>query len=203
MQRAILLFLVVFAAFSQTRNRPADYALILADTPVARTSPSRLALQSAAALARVQSLRAAQASVLTELARRNVPVRGSSQILVNAIFVSATRDTAAQLLAIPGVIHVVPLPRLKRDLNTALALENVSAAWTAVGGATNAGAGIKIGIVDSGIDQTHPGFIDPTLTPPAGFPKGDPNFTNSKVIVARSYVTMDSDTDPTYSTPDD
>ena len=203
MQRAILLFLVVFAAFSQTRSHPADYALLLADPPVARTSPSRLALQSVAATARVQSLRTAQASVLTELARRKVTVRGSSQILVNAIFVSATRDTAAQLLAIPGVVHVVPLPRLKRDLNTALGMENVSAAWSALGGATNAGAGIKIGIIDSGIDQNHPGFIDPTLTPPAGFPKGDPNFTNSKVIVARSYVAMDSDTDPTYSTPDD
>src|ERR1035438_1300407 len=204
MQRAVSsLFLLAFAAFGQTRGHMADYALVLADAPVAQSSQSRLALQSAAAQARLQTIHTAQRSVLAELGRRKVAVRGTSQILVNAIFVTATRDTAAQLLGIPGVVHVVPVPRLKRDLDQALSLENVTAAWNAVGGPTNAGAGIKIGIIDTGIDQNHPGFIDPTLTPPTGFPKGDPNYTNSKVIVARSYVTLDSDTDPQYSTPDD
>ena len=204
MQRAVsALFLLVFTAFGQSSGRLADYALLLADAPAARSSHSRLALLSPEATARRQSLRNAQSSVLAELSRRKVSVRGSSQILVNAIFVSATRETAAQLARIPGVVHVVRVPRLKRDLNVALGLENVSAAWAAVGGATNAGAGIKIGIIDTGIDQNHPGFIDPTLTPPAGFPAGNLNYTNSKVIVARSYVAMDSDTDPTYSTPDD
>jgi uncharacterized protein (TIGR03437 family) len=202
MQRAVsALLLLAVAAFGQTRGHMADYALLLADAPVAQSSQSRLALQSAAAQARLQSLHTAQRSVLAELGRRKVAVRGTSQILVNAIFVTATRDTAAQLLAIPGVVHVVPVPRLKRDLNLALSLENVSAAWSAVG--PNPGAGIKIGIIDTGIDQNHPGFNDPTLTPPAGFPLGDTNYTNNKVIVARSYVALDSDTDPVYSTPDD
>ena len=54
-------------------------------------------------------------------------------------------------------------------------------------------AGLKIGIIDTGIDQTHPSFQDALVTPPAGFPKCDTPadcvaFTNSKVIVARSYV---------------
>ena len=81
------------------------------------------------------------------------------------------------------------------------------------GGVSSAGAGIKIGIIDSGIDQNHPGFQDSTLTPPNGFPKCDvPSncaYTNNKVIVARSYVALDSYTadppnpDPVYSTPDD
>src|ERR1019366_6169907 len=86
--------------------------------------------------------------------------------------------------------------------------------WNAIsGGSANAGAGIKIGIIDSGIDQNHPGFQDLTLKVPTGFPKCDvPSncaFTNNKVIVARSYVALDSYTDtppvpdPIYSTPDD
>src|SRR5207248_2522701 len=75
--------------------------------------------------------------------------------------------------------------------------------WSALGGVSSAGAGIKIGIIDSGIDQSHPGFQDASLTAPAGFPKGDANFTNSKVIVARSYVSMLSIPDPRYDTPDD
>src|SRR6266851_2142171 len=66
------------------------------------------------------------------------------------------------------------------------------AAWAAVGGVANAGAGIKIGVLDTGIDQTHPFLTDNTLAPPAGFPKFDPGnqqFTSKKVIVARVYFT--------------
>ena len=37
------------AAFSQTRARPADYALVLKDAPVAQKFRSRAAIQSAAA----------------------------------------------------------------------------------------------------------------------------------------------------------
>src|SRR5947199_209016 len=49
--------------------------------------------------------------------------------------------------------------------------------------------------VAAGIDQTHPALQDSTLSMPAGVPTctdGHPedrtNFTNSKVIVARSYI---------------
>lgn len=51
----------------------------------------------------------------------------------------------------------------------------------------NAGDGIKIGIIDDGIDQTHPFFNPATFTMPAGFPKGQRAFTTAKVIVARSF----------------
>jgi|SRR5271157_189498 len=212
MKRAIsALFLLVFAGFGQPRSRMVDYALLLEDAPVARKAQGRLALQSARAQAQMARIRTAQSSLLEELRSRGVAVGGASQVLVNAIFVRSTPETAAQLLHLPGVVHVVRVPRLHRDLNTALGLVNVPGAWNAIpGGVGAAGAGIKIGIIDSGIDQNHPGFQDPTLTQfPSGFPKGDPNYTNYKVIVARSYVALDSYTDtppnpdPVYSTPDD
>jgi uncharacterized protein (TIGR03437 family) len=59
-----------------------------------------------------------------------------------------------------------------------------------VGGVTSAGTGVKIGIIDSGIDKDHPGFQDTALSVPGGFPKGEAAFTNNKVIVARSYLTL-------------
>jgi len=217
MKRAIsALFLLVFAAFGQTRSRLTDYALLLEDAPVAQKYYPRIALQSAEARTYLQHIRTAQSGLLAELQRRKVAIQGSTQSLVNAILVQTTPEVAAQLLQLPGVVHVVRVPRLHRDLDKALALENVTAAWSLVGGAANAGAGIKIGIIDTGIDQNHAGFQDSSLTPPAGFPRCDAtntsrcgSYTNNKVIVARSYVPLDSYTDtppnpdPIYSTPDD
>ena len=50
-----------------------------------------------------------------------------------------------------------------------------------------AGQGVKIGIIDSGVDEHHP-FFDPAgYSMPAGFPKGQPAYTTAKVIVARSF----------------
>ena len=69
------------------------------------------------------------------------------------------------------------LPPLKRQLDRAVDLVRAPAAWESMGGETNAGAGMKIGIVDTGIDQTHPMFSDSGFTAPAGFPKFD-NSTN-------------------------
>jgi len=52
---------------------------------------------------------------------------------------------------------------------------------------TNAGQGLKIGIIDDGVDQQHP-YFDPTgFAYPAGFPKGNTSYTTPKVIVARAF----------------
>src|ERR1043165_7205631 len=202
----VVLLLFITMAAGETRPRFQEYALVLEDVPVARKIQSR-AFESAGAKAQLAQIRTAQAGVLAELKRRQVPVTGTTQVLVNAVLVSATRERAAELRDIPGVSYVVRVPRIKPDLDRAAGLQNVSAAWSAVGGAANAGAGVKIGIIDSGIDQSHPGFQDASLRPPGGFPKGETAYTNSKVIVARSYVqevAKGFSTDPTEtSRPDD
>jgi uncharacterized protein (TIGR03437 family) len=102
-------------------------------------------------------------------------------------------------------------------LSDQLTLSDVQQAWssTPIGGASNAGAGLKIGIIDTGIDQTHPSFQDSSLVAPSGFPKcdtyvlgtateSDCAFTSNKVIVARSYVSsISSGSAPSDSRPDD
>jgi subtilisin family serine protease len=50
-----------------------------------------------------------------------------------------------------------------------------------------AGQGVRIGIIDDGIDQTHPFFSPAGFTKPPGFPKGDIAYTSNKVIVARAF----------------
>ncbi len=51
----------------------------------------------------------------------------------------------------------------------------------------NAGQGLRIGIIDDGIDQTH-SYFDPTgFSYPQGFPLGNTKYTTPKVIVARAF----------------
>ena len=111
------------------------------------------------------------------------------------------------------VLDVVPMRRRKMSLNRATTLLNGPAAWNLAGGIANAGAGIKIGVLDTGIDQNNPSLVASGLSVPGSFPKCNTmsdcaNFTNSKVIVARSYVPMlGAGTDPSNpavdSQPDD
>ncbi len=68
------------------------------------------------------------------------------------------------------------------DLAQISALEG----WANAGvGSSTAGAGVKVGVIDTGIDITHPCFSD------AGYAtvskKGDARYTNNKVIVARVF----------------
>jgi len=85
------------------------------------------------------------------------------------------------------------------NLSESYKIINASDAWIAAGGRATAGAGIKIGDIDTGIDHLHP-FFDPTgFTYPDGFPKCDAadsashhedqdcNYVSEKVIVAKVF----------------
>lgn len=169
-------------------------------------------MQSAAGSAWRSQIETAQNAVRAQLAARNIRVTGSVGTVLNAIFVTATPADVADIRAMAGVVDVVKLGRSKMLLNRATTILDGPQAWNLVGGLSSAGAGIKIGILDTGIDQTHPSLQDSTLSMPSGFPKCNAmsdclNFTNSKVIVARSYVAMDAAGTPgdvaSDSTPDD
>lgn len=177
--RHLLLSFVAGLSISAAAPQSGRYALILSDAPAARDNRAATA--------------AAQLTLSRELDRRDLRITGSVQTLMNAVFVQASKDQVALLRALPGVQSVVPVRMMRRLLDKAVQLQNVPAAWTALGGTSNAGAGVKIAILDTGIDQTHPAFQDSSLTVPAGFPKcqgSDCAFTNNKVIVARSYVNI-------------
>jgi len=126
-------------------------------------------MRSSPAIAYRQQIEAKQRTVLGELASRNIRVTGSDVTLVNAVFVIAPASRLEELKSIPGVAAVRPMRRFKPSLNRATQLMNGPLAWNALGGVANAGKGIKIGLLDSGIDQTHPAFQDSTLSAPAGF----------------------------------
>jgi minor extracellular serine protease Vpr len=213
----LLGMLAVLPGTAQTLKKgpfvPNQYILILADPPVAERFASRDLLRTAGADSYRLQVEARQQGVKSDLAARNIKVLGSVSTVLNAVFVSATGDRFDELRALAGVAGVRPVRRGERHINKATQLANAPVAWTAVGGQANAGKGILIAILDSGIDQTHPAFQDTSLTVPSGFPKCNAqsdcqNFTNNKVIVARSYVPIIANADPrnpdpTSSTPDD
>ena len=189
-KRAALAVCIVATAI-RAQNAPNRYALILEDPPVAERFVTREATQSSAANSYRQQIEAKQRRLRQELDARNIPVTGSVSVLTNAIFVTAPAERVEELKGLPGVKGVVPMRRYHLNLNRATQLMNAPAAWNALGGAQNAGAGMKIAIIDTGIDQTHPTFQDSTLATPAGYPicsGADCAFTSNKVIVARSYV---------------
>src|ERR1022692_3309471 len=203
----------VLPGFAQyARNR---YALILQDEPVASRYVTREQMQTAAADGYRRQLALRQSAVHQELNRRGVPIISSVSEVLNAVFVSAPAERVAELAAIPGVLGVRPMRQMHMELNKATQLMNAPVAWNLVGGQSNAGAGIKIGILDTGIDQNHPAFQDSSLAFPAGFPKCSGSadacsYTNTKVIVARSYVSqivIGNEADPNNpaadSVPDD
>ncbi len=179
-------------------ERLTRYAIVLSEPPAAAgTQRSRLA--------------ASQQNLRATLEQRKIRVTGSVQTLANAIFVETARENAAALRAMPGVKYVQEMMRIQRKMDKALPLVNAPAAWTALGGVNNAGAGMRIAIIDSGIDQNNPSFKDASLTQPPGFPicKGDDcNYTTNKIIAVRSYVSKlvfayTDDTRPDDLTPRD
>jgi uncharacterized protein (TIGR03437 family) len=209
-QIAATAILAVFAIAAFARTAPNRYTLILEDPPTVRQFRDA---RTPEALTYRQQIQAKHQALRALLESRKIPVIGSVSTVLNAVFVVATPDRLAELQSLPGVIGVVPARRYKRMLNEAVQLVDAPAAWTALGGIQNAGAGMKIAILDSGIDQTHPAFQDPSLKAPSGFPIcggatfNCDDFTNSKVIVARSYVSLiaaGSSPDPSVdSRPDD
>lgn len=103
--------------------------------------------------------------------------------------------------------EVTAEPVARPILDTSNDLMGVPAVWEMLGGRENAGRGVKIGILDTGVDFSNPMFHDPTLVPPEGFPRGDLALANSKVIVAkviRSFLDeTDSRLDPGHRTAQD
>ena len=182
--RLLVLLALALPALSADLTR---YVVVLNEAPALRT-PNRLA-----------AVQASHLPVRAALQTRGARITSESHTLLNAIFVEASGQTAAQLEAIPGVRYVARIPPFRPLLDRALDLLSVPAAWSILGGQSNAGAGMKIAVIDSGIEATHPAFQDAALIAPANYPTCSiaklplvpldcTRYTNGKIIVARSYV---------------
>jgi minor extracellular serine protease Vpr len=127
-------------------------------------------------------------------------------ISLNAVAVQLNGTSLETIAAAPMVEAAQYNALYHPNLSQSYQVINASGAWTEAGGRAMAGAGIKIGDIDTGIDNTHP-FFDPTgFTYPAGFPKCDAADSNShhqdqdckyvspKVIVAKVFFNKNNQT---------
>jgi len=153
----------------------------------------------------VRSVRAQLAAGRNEFKRwlrTNAPrakVTSEYDVSLNAVAVELNGTPLATIAAAPMVQRVEYNALYHPNLSESYKIINATDAWNAAGGRPVAGAGIKIGDIDTGIDETHP-FFDPTgFSYPPGFPKCDAADSNShhedqdckyvsqKVIVAKVF----------------
>jgi len=87
---------------------------------------------------------------------------------------------------LPGVREVLPAGSYAPQLTSSPQQIGAPALWGQA--LDTAGQGVKIGIIDSGVDPAHPFFAPAGYTMPAGFPKGQQRFTTAKIIVARVFA---------------
>jgi minor extracellular serine protease Vpr len=115
-------------------------------------------------------------------------------LTLNALAVRLNGQPIDALRAAPGVASVEPSQLYVPSMNLSLGL--IKAGVANAGGTASGGAGIKVGVIDTGIDQNHR-FFTTSTPPPAGFPKNDQRCagqTTNKVIVARVYFFNDDRT---------
>ena len=190
-------FFLVSAALVWGQTVPGRYVVELAGDAAATAAAkqgSRLAAREAGFAARRAAVRQGQTDARTRIGELGGTVLASMDTVVNALIVSIPDARAAELSNVPGVVKVHPVHRVRPLLNHALPIHKVPDAWNTLPlGQSSAGAGIKIGMIDTGIDVNNAAFSAP-LPPVDGFPlvlaNGDLQFTNAKIIVAKNYTPL-------------
>jgi subtilisin family serine protease len=149
--------------------------------------PNRLLLRAPASRDYLQRLDYSQ-RLLQARIRARIPaarVRWRFGVVLNGFAVVVPRSQLATLSRTAGA-HVWPSIRYHTLLDKTPQLIGAPTVWGPT--LATAGQGMKIGIIDDGIDQTHPFFAPAGYTYPPGFPKGQTAYTTPKVIVARAFA---------------
>jgi minor extracellular serine protease Vpr len=196
----------------QTRDGRRGYIVLLREEPVAAalaaTRPAArvqtlLAQRAPEARSRAAELLAGQDLLLADLRARmpRITVGARYTMVLDGFAALLTPEDALAIRRDPRVKSVTPVRKARLDLDASNPLMGAPTFWTKVGGEGNAGKGVKIAVLDTGVDFSNPMFSDPSLPMPAGFPKENDgnNFANSKVIVAKYFQSVYESSDPGLS----
>ena len=193
----VLLVAVPAATAPAIRSRVATTEVIvtlkappLADAAVRRLAGRigrKLSLTSATSRAYLRELEMAQARVAARI-RETIPgasIRWHYRTVLDGFAVVLPHGRVATLAHVPGVDRVWPNGVYRAQLDRTPSLIGATKLWGP--NLSTAGQGVKIAIIDEGIDQVHPFFDPKGFAYPPGFPKGETAYTTPKVIVARVF----------------
>jgi subtilisin family serine protease len=159
--------------------------------------PRALAVRAPAAVSYLRTLAAAQRTLTARLAVTipSARVNWHYGVALDGVSVVLPASDLSRLRELPGAtvwptVTYHDLPDVPRSPSAASvdpgpSLIGATALWGQ--SLVTAGQGIKIGIIDDGIDQAHRYFNPSGFSYPAGFPKGNTAYTTPKVIVARAF----------------
>ena len=135
----------------------------------------------------LQKLKTGQAKVERLIVDRfpAAQIRWRYRYVVDGLAVVVPRSQIEGLASLPGVERVYGSVQYSSLLDESVPLIRAPQLWGPT--RATAGQGIKIGIIDDGVDQAHRFFNPAGFSMPAGFPKGNRSFTTAKVIVARAF----------------
>ena len=212
---ALALLLPGSAAAVQNTDAPAadatsDYAIVLLRDPpaasyeggvpgLARTKPARGLLDRTspayAAYQRHLADEHAKAQGYLNQQAPQVEVIGEYFDVLNGVAVKLNGADPARLANGPGIRAVAPSALYRPSMNVSVDLINASAAWADLGGGSSAGEGVKVAVIDTGIDLSNPFFDDTGLpaqsqTDECDDQDGDPGTpdTNNKVTVCKVFA---------------
>ena len=124
-------------------------------------------------------------------------------VLFNGFSATIPVGEESRLRRLNNVVGVLPVKQYRPLVDGSVNLVHANEAWSQVGSPSNAGRGLMIANIDTGIDVKNPCFNDAGFAPP---PLGrrsdnpaDLALTNNKVIVARAFG---SDPTARYSAAD-
>ena len=183
------LLLLAFLCWSPVRAERAVAVFLELDGPslaelelaaAERAGGKPAAVAPPPSVARLAEIRRQQAALEPLLAPLEAKVTGRFTTLVNALRVLVPESRIAALAAVPGVKRVQRAHLYRPHLETSVPWVGAPAAWAASGTKLN-GTGVRLGIIDSGIDYHHADFggsgkttdydaNDPTVIEPGTFP---------------------------------
>jgi subtilisin family serine protease len=120
---------------------------------------------------------------------RDVPdlsVQRRYSTVLDGLAVKLPQSEVDRLQSVDGVTKVYPNVSYHSLRTTTPSFIGAPALWGPR--LASAGQGVKIGIIDDGVDRVHPYFSARGYKMPRGFPKGNKRFTDAKVIVARAFA---------------
>ncbi len=152
------------------------------------TRPNRLLLSAPASRNYLRQLDSAQRALQARI-RTSIPaalVRWRFGVVLNGFAVVVPHAQLPKLSRVAGSAQVWPSIGYHTLLDMTPQIIGAPTLWGPT--LSTAGQGVKIAIVDDGIDQRHPFFAPAGYAYPVGFPKGQTAYTTPKVIVARAFA---------------